>query len=145
MEKAKASILSSVHRFSEARIPVLPAVDGGRVDSERFCGFLYGEAAGDQIGEGFAYGGAPLGRAAGFPLLHRMDIPGQEGFAKAVTPTWVFRHPSFEMGYRQEVTPEYGSHVRVLLGSLRAYPAPTAAPAAADGVENLFAIVVDGA
>jgi len=66
-----------------------------------------------------------------------MDIPGQEGFAKAVAPTWVFRHPSFEIGYRQE----YGSHVRVLLGTLRAYPAPTAAPAAADGVENLFAIV----
>ena len=56
MEKAKASFPGLVHGFSEARISVLPAVDGGGVDSDPFCGFLYGEAAGYQIGEGFAYG-----------------------------------------------------------------------------------------
>jgi hypothetical protein len=34
------------------------------------------------------------------------------------------------------------SPVRVFSGALNSYPARTAAPAAADGVENLLAIVV---
>ena len=85
MEEAKAFPLGGDHGSSEVWIPVLPTVDGGGVDSDRPRGLLYGEATSDQAGEGFASGEAPLGRTAGFPVLHGMDIPGRGGFAKVVT------------------------------------------------------------
>jgi hypothetical protein len=84
VKDTKPCPLGGDHGSSEVRISVLPAVDRGGVYSHCLRSLLYGESAGDQASEGLTSGGAPLGGAAGFPLLHEVDIPDRGEFPRLI-------------------------------------------------------------